>query len=166
MLEMTVILYDNLSSLPKELGPHIFVFTGYASNKAGETTGIITEVICTYPVGDQVVNFKRNADDSSQRFEDALGWAVKRAPVFGVENVFAVFELNRPIDSRFLNKICPEGIVDRRRQLPTPCEAVPSKPKSIALGRNSSDAQVIRRRLVFRNRNSAIKPDRPFVRTH
>lgn len=164
---MTVTLYDSRTSLPPARGSHIFVFTGYTSNTAGETTGIITEVTCTYTFGDQLIVFMRNADGSSQRFEDALRWAVKRAKIFDIDDVHAVFELNRPIDNEFLNKLCPEGIVDCRNQLPSPSATAPKNHKQLSVKkRNTGNTQAIRRRLVFRNRDSVNKPDRHFVRAH
>lgn len=162
--DMTATLYDSISALPNDLGDHIIVFTGYATNDRGENTGIVTEVTCRYHVGGQQVVFARNADNTSQRFEDALGWAVRQAPVYGVSDVHAVFELNRPIDSRFLNKICPDGLRDCRRDARQPCEATAPRLRTVSpIGRVDGAALAIRRRLVFRNRKNAIKPARTFV---
>lgn len=158
-----IVLYDNVGSLPKDLGEHILVFTGKSKKKIDT----VTEVTCQYRAGNQLVIFKRNADTSSQRFEEALVWAAERANVYGIKTVHAVFELNRPIDERFLRKVFAEGIVDRRmgKNAPSTRVATTQYPLS-TLGKFGENSQSTRRRLVFRRRDDAIKLGRSIVRTH
>jgi hypothetical protein len=74
----------------------------------------VTEIHCTRRIGDSTVKFLRNGDGVTMRFEKALSWAVKYAAKNKIDNVFGVFELDRPIDHRYLNKIAPNGVIDRR----------------------------------------------------
>ena len=113
---MSIFLYDSLASLPPVLGGHILVFTGKSPIRSKKNATTVTEVTCRYSIGDQFIIFKRNADDSSQRFEDALAWAVERAEVFSIDSIYAVFELSRQIDSRFLDNISAGNIVDYRHE--------------------------------------------------
>lgn len=159
---MVVTIYSHMNCLPPDLGDHVFVFTGRATDPDGEPGEIVTVARCRYSIGDNTVSFRRNMDRSSQRFEYTLKWAVKCAGRFGIENIHAVFELNRPINASFLKNICPDGIIDLRPHIPAPCDA--RTPAMNPRTRTSSAAMPPpRRRLVFRNRNSTIKSARTFV---
>jgi hypothetical protein len=79
---------------------------------------MVTEVICTYRIGDTCVQFPHNGDAGNVRFEQAFSWAVKYAAAHGIENVYGVFELSRPLDRHYMNRICPRGLIDRRARDP------------------------------------------------
>jgi len=158
---MVVSIYSHMNQLPPYLGDHVLVFTGRAFDSNGEPEGIVTVASCCYRVGEQTVSFRRNMDSASQRFEYTLKWAVKCAATFGIENIHAVFELKRPINAQFLNKICPDGIVDLRSHTAAPCDA--GAPTENARMPKQPSVMPPRRRLVFRNQYSAIKSGRPFV---
>ncbi|MEX2614789.1 MAG: hypothetical protein WD767_01720 [Alphaproteobacteria bacterium] len=160
---MIVTLYNHMNCLPADLGDHVFVFTGRAFDPDGEPEGIITVASCSYRVGEQLVSFRRNMESDSQRFENTLKWAVKCAATFGIENIHAVFELNRPISARYLEKICPDGVVDLRPRAAALCEA--RAPAANTRPRGQSGAMLPRRRLVFRNHNRTIKSARPFFKS-
>jgi len=77
---------------------------------------IVTEVYCSYAVHGQIVAFRRNADSACLRFEDALRWTKGHAPIYGVTDIHAVFELTRHLNPMFLYRTFPDGFVDKRTQ--------------------------------------------------
>jgi len=161
---MNVTLYDSRASLPDDLQQHILVFTGVAQNPEEEDKpAIVTEVYCTYRVGGQIVEYKKNSDAGTQRFEEALGWAVHQAAVIGVSDIHAVFELSRPIEPRFLARICPDGIVDRRRRANLASQdgylSVPAWPHG-AFRKRSFSLSPPRRYYVFQNKRIKTGSDR------
>lgn len=112
---MYIALYNSRSSLPLDNGDRIVVFAGVGSLLREDIQEIVTEVHCTYKIGEGTsVAFLRNGDDTSQRFEQALVWAIKYAEKRDIKTVHAVFELSRPLDHQFLNRNCPDGFVDCR----------------------------------------------------
>ena len=111
---MQVSLYDSKAFLPQDEGTHILVFAGPGSSTRCEEPDIVTNIHCTYRIGESIVEFLRNGDSSELRFEEALSWAVKYATTHSIPNVYAVFELNRPIDQIYISKICPNGFIDHR----------------------------------------------------
>jgi hypothetical protein len=109
-------LYDSKAAIPQEQGDHILVFAGRGSLLQDGVDELVTEIICSYQVGDSRVDFPRNGDATTVRFEQAFSWAVKYAAAHGIETVHGVFELDRPLDRQYLNRICPSGLTDRREQ--------------------------------------------------
>lgn len=114
---MNIILYDSRASLPNDLQQHILVFTGFIKIEGEDQPVIVTEIDCTYRISGKIIEYKKNANARTQRFEEALGWAVHQAEIIGVTEIHAVFELSRPIDPQFLARICPQGIIDLRRRI-------------------------------------------------
>ena len=86
---MNVTLYDSKTSLPEDMHQHIFVFTGFARCPEEAKPKIVTEVHCTYCVGDLVIEYRKNSDAGTQRFEEALSWAVRQAEALGIAERFA-----------------------------------------------------------------------------
>ena len=111
---MKVFLYDTLEALPEDEGNHILVYAGRGSLMQAGVTDMVTEIICTFRFGDTCVQFPHNGDAANVRFEQAFSWAVKYAKAQDIENVYGVFELSRPLDQNYMNRICPDGIVDQR----------------------------------------------------
>jgi len=152
---MNVTLHDSRASLPDDLRQSILVFTGIADSPAGDEPHVVTEVECSYYIGGQNVEYRKNSDASTLRFEEALGWAVQQAPIIGVSEVHAVFELNRPIEPRFLARICPNGINDlRRRGNQSPeagCLSIPAWPNS-EYRKRSFSMSPLRRYHIFRKK--------------
>lgn len=116
---MKIYLYDSLASLPEDEGNHILVFAGRGSLLNPVVTEMVTEVLCTYRVGDTMIEFPRNGDAENQRFEQAFSWSIKYAAAHDIPNVYGVFELNRPLDYQYLKRICPDGIIDKRVRQPS-----------------------------------------------
>ncbi len=112
---MKITLYDKHSCLPAISGGHILVFTGLGAIDDTADARVVTEAICTYCVGEQSVVFRRNCDSGVQRFEEALTWAIGYAKAFEISDIHAVFELERPIDRQFLDKIRAYHVIDKRR---------------------------------------------------
>ncbi|NKB60210.1 MAG: hypothetical protein GKS00_28220 [Alphaproteobacteria bacterium] len=139
---MYVGLYDSVTSLPAGGGDRILVFAGHGSLIQADATDMVTEIHCTYRVGDGTVEFLHNGDATTLRFEQALSWAVKYASKHGIDNVYGVFELKRPLDHLYLKRICPDGLTDRRNR--TPCRN-PAKP-SVGGRRGTPSRQMILRR--------------------
>ena len=111
---MKVTLYDSQSSLPQISGKHILVYTGADHSTNLHNPVIVTQIYCLYIVDDKRVEFKKNAEGTSLRFEDAVNWAVRYAKIFDIPDVHAVFELTRRIDPQFLRKIETVQLIDRR----------------------------------------------------
>lgn len=111
---MQVYLFNTKASLPEDDGNHVLVFAGRGSLLRDGVTDMVTEVICTYRVGDTSIQFPRNGDAANVRFEQAFSWAVKYAAAHGIERVYGVFELSRPLDNHYMNRTCPGGIIDKR----------------------------------------------------
>ena len=111
---MKVFLYDSITALPKDEGNHILVFAGHGSLLQDETQDMVTEVLCRYRVGNADVEFARNGDAENVRFEQAFSWAVKYAAAQSIENVYGVYELDRPLDKNHLQRIFASGVIDKR----------------------------------------------------
>lgn len=160
---MNVTLYDSKTSLPDDLQQHILVFTGFTPNSSAGTSSIVTEVHCIYRVGGHIVEYKKNSDADTARFEEALGWAVRQADVIGVSNIHAVFELSRPIEPRFLARVCPNGLRDRRRRANLSPEdgylSVPAWPNSESR-KQSFSMSPLRRYYIFRNKQPKAEGNR------
>ncbi|NKB56574.1 MAG: hypothetical protein GKS00_09575 [Alphaproteobacteria bacterium] len=112
---MKITLYDSETSLPDSMDEHILVYTGIDLAPEQEDPGIVTEVRCTYAIGDKTVVFRKNTESIHLRFEDAVLWAIRYANTFEIPDVHAVFKLERPIDPRFLRKISAIQFIDKRR---------------------------------------------------
>lgn len=111
---MKAFLYDTLDSLPEDDGNHILVYAGRGSLMQAGVTEMVTEIICTFRFGETCVQFPHNGDATNVRFEQAFSWAVKYARSHDIQSVYGVFELSRPLDRNHMNRICPDGIDDRR----------------------------------------------------
>lgn len=145
---MHIALYNSRSSLPPSQGDSIVVFAGVGSLLREDIQEIVTEVHCTYKVGDgTTVAFLRNGDDTSQRFEQAFVWAIKYALKRDIETVYGVFELSRPLDHQFLSRNCPDGFVDCR-----PGRGSSHLPNAQAKGDARTFYQTEPRQLVLRQR--------------
>ncbi len=116
---MQIYLYDSMATMPQDEGNHILVYAGLGSLLKSEATGMLTEVLCTYRIGDTSIEFPRNGDAESVRFEQALSWAAKYAKGYGIDKVHGIFELERPLDYQYLNRIFPNGITDKRDSPPS-----------------------------------------------
>lgn len=117
---MNITLYNDEKWLPVITGSHIAVYTGKDLSPDEEKPGTITEVTCTYMIGDQAVIFRKNTESVHLRFEDAVLWAAGYAKTFDIYEIHAVFKLERPIDTRFLRKITQVKFIDKRSLLGHP----------------------------------------------
>jgi hypothetical protein len=113
---MNLTLYNDEKMLPNTLGPHILIYTGFDDTTDQENSDTVTEIHCAYTVGDQEVQFTKNTDSVHLRFEDAVLWAIGYAETFRISQIYAVFKLSRPIDTRFLQKIGSVPLIDERRR--------------------------------------------------
>lgn len=111
---MDVFLYDSITALPRDEGNHILVFAGHGSLLKDDMQDIVTEVLCRYRVGNTDIEFARNGDSENVRFEQAFSWAVKYAAAQGIEKVYGVYELDRPLDKSHLRRIFASGVIDKR----------------------------------------------------
>lgn len=111
---MNVFLYDSMNALPARSEDHILVFAGRGSLLQDCGNDMVTEILCTYRIGDTDIAFARNGDPQTVRFEQAFSWAVKYAAFQNIGSVYGVYELDRPLDNNHLRRICPDGIIDRR----------------------------------------------------
>ena len=111
---MKVYLYDSRDALPEDNENHILVFAGRGSLLQDNVQDMVTEILCTYHIGDTSIQFARNGDAENIRFEQALSWAVKYAAAQGIKCVYGIYELNRPLDQNHLNRITAGGIIDKR----------------------------------------------------
>lgn len=117
---MNITLYDDEKSLPVITGGHIAVYTGKELSPNEENPGTVTEITCTYFIGDQTIIFRKNTESVHLRFEDAVLWAARYAETFDITQIHAVFKLERPIDTRFLRKISQAKFIDNRGLLGRP----------------------------------------------
>ena len=113
---MQAFLYDSMASLPDDEENHILVFTGLGSLLQDDVRDTVTEILCTYRVGGNCVEFARNGDAENIRFEQAFSWAIKYAAAQGIERVYGVYELDRPLDRNHMNRIVASGVIDRRER--------------------------------------------------
>lgn len=116
---MKVMLFDNMETPPRSKAGHIIVYSGFCADEENQT---VTYIDCVYDISGHIVEFRKNADLNATRFEDALNWAVSHAKSIGINEVYAVFTLGRPLDMPIIRGICPEGFVDCRRYLKAPEE--------------------------------------------
>ena len=117
---MNITLYKDEKALPIIIGSHIAVYTGKDLSPGEENPGTVTEITCTYLIGDQTVIFRKNTESVHLRFEDAVLWAARYAKTFDITQIHAVFKLERPIDTRFLRKISQAEFIDNRGLLGRP----------------------------------------------
>lgn len=114
---MKVRLFDTIEMPPRSKSGQIIVYTGF---NAEDDTETVTYIDCVYEISDHLVEFRKNSDLHSARFEDALKWAVSYADAIGIQEVYAMFTLGRPLDIAAIRRICPEGFVDCRRNTEAP----------------------------------------------
>ena len=112
---MKIVLYNNRRSLPEAPGDHIFIYTGLSDPVDGELPETVTEIHCTYSIGEQTVSFSKNTEPQTLRFEDAVVWAVRYAKSVNITAIHAVFQLSRSIDPKLLTRIGGVQLVDERR---------------------------------------------------
>ncbi len=97
-------------------------------------------------------------DADKTRFEEALSWAVRQAEIIGITDIHAVFELSRPIEPWFLARICPNGIIDRRRRANQDSKdgylSVPAWPNG-EINKRSFSMSPLRRYFIFRNKRAS-----------
>lgn len=117
---MNITLYNDEKSLPVITGSHIAIYTGKDLSPDEENPDTVTEVTCTYMIGDQTVIFSKNTESVHLRFEDAVLWAARYGKTFDITQIHAVFKLERPIDTRFLRKIAQAKFIDKRGLLGRP----------------------------------------------
>lgn len=113
---MKVMLFDNMETPPRSKTGHVIVYSGYSADHENKA---VTYIDCVYDVSGHLVEFRKNADMNATRFEEALKWAVSHAQSVGIQEVYAVFTLGRPLDMPIIRKACREGFVDCRRYLRT-----------------------------------------------
>lgn len=115
---MKITLHDDETTLPANPGDHIVVRTGAHGEPTQRDPIITTDIHCIYAVGGQTIDFMKNVDSVSLRFEDALLWAVKYADTVGIGEIHAVFSISRPIDTLFFAKLKGVHLCDNRRNAP------------------------------------------------
>ena len=76
---MNITLYNDEKYLSVIIGSHIVVYTNKDFSSDEEIPGTVTQIQCTYMIGDQTVIFKKNAESVHLRFEDAVLWAARYA---------------------------------------------------------------------------------------
>lgn len=152
---MKIIFYDNKSSLRKIPEDHILIYTGHRTKSDEKISEIITDIQCTYRVGDQEVTFRKNTESTTLRFEDALDWAVDYARTLDIAEIHAVFALARPFDAHFLTKLKDVQISDKRRH---PCRTgtserlPPQKRYALPRARPRSPKSDLQRHAVLRRK--------------
>jgi len=113
---MEIYLYDSMDALPEDNDNHIVVFAGRGSLLRDDVRDMLTEVLCTYHIGDTSIQFARNGDAENIRFEQAFSWAVKYAAAHGIDRVYGIYELNRPLDHNHMSRIAAGEIIDKRER--------------------------------------------------
>lgn len=148
---MKIILYDDEVSLPDHLGDHMLVRTGIDESISQDGAVITTDVNCIYSIGAQIIEFRKNTESVNLRFEDALLWAVRYATKVGISSVFAVFNISRPIDSRFIAKLGAVQICDERRGGARNTKGFSPEPSSSVIAiRPPLSKSFLQRRLIVR----------------
>ena len=109
---MKIMLFDHMETPPRSKSGHIIVYSGVSADYENMA---VTYVDCVYEISGHLVEFRKNADFHASRFEDALKWAITHAQAVGIEEVYAVFTLGRPLDMPVVRRICSDGLADCRR---------------------------------------------------
>lgn len=92
---MKVLLFDTMETPPRSKAGHMIVYSGISAAHGNKAT---TYIDCVYDISGLLVEFRKNGDLHTARFEDALQWAVSYAESLGIDEIYAMFTLGRTLD--------------------------------------------------------------------